>query len=425
MSPEQADGRRDQIGPASDVYSLGAHALCAADRPGAFGPGQISEILEKVRRSDFPRPRQVKKGVDPALEAVCLKAMDLRPHNRYGTAPALAGDLEQWLAGEPVGAWREPAGVRVRRWVGRHGTLVAAAAVALAAGAVLSVVTAFWFAAADRAQAAGDREATQHELAEVRRGNWRRRPGARFLPNRRGRSRMVDRPIRSGRLAAFGMSAGAARLGVELPGAARSGRCGRRNAGYSWQGGLERRVQSRRRPRGFGRPRRDGRVWDVATRKILFDLETTPAPGPAPGPSPGRRVQPRRRPTGDRRRLGRPPLGRRHGPASALVRRRRRGSPRRSLRPRRQDPCRGRGSFPKPARSSKPGGRRSPPLGRRLRKSARPLAGRQRQPDLRGFQSRRQDGGRRNDGRKGTVLGRSQRRRATVARRPRKRHPRP
>ncbi len=169
MSPEQADGRRDRIGPPSDIYSLGATLYVLLTGRPPFGPGQISDILEKVRRSDFPRPRHVKKGVDPALEAICLKAMALRPDSRYRTALALAGDLEQWLAGEPIGAWCEPAGARVGRWAARHNTLVTAAAIALAAGAVLAVVTAFWFAAADRAQAAGDREAAEHELAEVRR----------------------------------------------------------------------------------------------------------------------------------------------------------------------------------------------------------------------------------------------------------------
>ena len=154
MSPEQADGRWDVVGPASDVYSLGATLYVLLTGRPPFGPGLVGEVLEKVRRGTFPRPRQTKKDLCPSLEAVCLKAMAARPEQRYPTALALAADLERWLAGEPVAARREPVAVRLRRWTGRHATLVATAGVVLAAGAVVAVTTALWFAAADRERSA-------------------------------------------------------------------------------------------------------------------------------------------------------------------------------------------------------------------------------------------------------------------------------
>jgi WD40 repeat protein/tRNA A-37 threonylcarbamoyl transferase component Bud32 len=169
MSPEQALAHWDAVGPASDIYSLGATLfVLLAGRP-PFAQGPVHEVLDKVRRADYPRPRQVKKGVSQALEAVCLKAMAPRPEARYGTALALAADLEHWLAGEPVSAWSEPVRVRARRWVARNRTLMTAAAVALVAAAALAVVTALWGAASDRAQAADDREQAARELAEWRR----------------------------------------------------------------------------------------------------------------------------------------------------------------------------------------------------------------------------------------------------------------
>jgi hypothetical protein len=69
--------------------------------------------------------------VPKALEAVCLKAMALRPEDRYSSALALAADVELWLADEPVPAYREPMTTRLGRWVRRYKVLVAGAAVTL------------------------------------------------------------------------------------------------------------------------------------------------------------------------------------------------------------------------------------------------------------------------------------------------------
>ncbi len=173
MSPEQAEGRWDAVGPASDVYSLGATLYVLVTGKPPFGPGLVGEVLEKVRRGDFVRPRQARKDICPNLEAMCLKAMALRPERRYPTALALAADLERWLAGEPVGARREPLLARVRRWTGRHATLTATAGVVLAAGAVVAVVTALWLASADRERSAKEAaEARQKELERAERERY-------------------------------------------------------------------------------------------------------------------------------------------------------------------------------------------------------------------------------------------------------------
>jgi tetratricopeptide (TPR) repeat protein/tRNA A-37 threonylcarbamoyl transferase component Bud32 len=130
MSPEQAAGRVDQIGPASDVYSLGATLYCLLTGRIPFMDSDVYAVLQRVCQGDFPPPRQIRADVPRPLEAICLKAMALRPEDRYPSARALADDLEHWLADEPVAAWREPAALRLARWGRRHRLLVTGATVA-------------------------------------------------------------------------------------------------------------------------------------------------------------------------------------------------------------------------------------------------------------------------------------------------------
>ena len=115
MSPEQAAGDLDRLGPRSDVYSLGATLYCLLTGKPPF-EGDVGEVLRKVGRGEFPRPRQLDPSIDPALEAICLKAMATRPEDRYPSCRSLADDVERWEADEPVSVYRAPASVRLLRW---------------------------------------------------------------------------------------------------------------------------------------------------------------------------------------------------------------------------------------------------------------------------------------------------------------------
>jgi serine/threonine-protein kinase len=127
MSPEQAGGHLDRLGPRSDVYSLGATLYCLLTGKPPVEDEDVGAVLRAVQKGEFPPPRRLDPAIDPALEAVCLKAMALRAEDRYTTPRALAEDIEHWMADEPVAAWREPWARRVRRWERRHRTSVMAA----------------------------------------------------------------------------------------------------------------------------------------------------------------------------------------------------------------------------------------------------------------------------------------------------------
>src|SRR5215472_9303117 len=102
MSPEQALGDLDRLGPRSDVYSLGATLYCLLTGRPPFEGEDVGEILRKVQAGDFPAPREVNPALDKALEAVCTKAMAATSPHRYASCRALAEDVERWAADEAV-----------------------------------------------------------------------------------------------------------------------------------------------------------------------------------------------------------------------------------------------------------------------------------------------------------------------------------
>jgi serine/threonine protein kinase len=169
MSPEQARGDLDRLGPRSDVYSLGATLYCLLTGRPPFQSDDLASVLQAVQEGDFPPPRRANPRVDRPLEAVCLRAMALLPEGRYESARDLAREVERWLADEPVSAYREPIPARVGRWARRHRTSVAVAVALLLAAVVALAVGAVLLASANTRIEAGAKQA--RENAEVARIN--------------------------------------------------------------------------------------------------------------------------------------------------------------------------------------------------------------------------------------------------------------
>jgi len=134
MSPEQALGHLDRLGPASDVYSLGATLYCLLTGTPPFVGDNVLAVLDKARNGGFVPPRRVERSIPLTLEAVVLKAMARDPLERYRTARALADDIERWMADEPTSARRERFDERARRWMRRRRTSVTAAVATVLAG---------------------------------------------------------------------------------------------------------------------------------------------------------------------------------------------------------------------------------------------------------------------------------------------------
>ncbi len=135
MSPEQAAGTLE-IGPAADIYSLGAtlYKLLTGSVP--FLGTNVYEILQQVQRGEFQPVRDVRPDLPAALEAIVQKAMAMRPEDRYLSALKLAEDVEHWMADEPISAHREFMLAKAGRWLRKHRST----AMAALAGLMLCVV---------------------------------------------------------------------------------------------------------------------------------------------------------------------------------------------------------------------------------------------------------------------------------------------
>jgi WD40 repeat protein/tRNA A-37 threonylcarbamoyl transferase component Bud32 len=154
MAPEQAGGKSKELGPACDIYALGAVLYeCLTGRPPFRAATPLDTLMQVLEMEPVP-PTQLNTRVPLDLETICLKCLDKLPARRYGGAAGLSADLHRFLAGEPilarpVGRWE-----RAVKWARRRpavAVLLAAVALSLLAG--IAVSTYFAIDAHDQAAA--------------------------------------------------------------------------------------------------------------------------------------------------------------------------------------------------------------------------------------------------------------------------------
>jgi len=194
MPPEQAGGNRGEVGPAADVYALGATLYCmVTGRPPFQAATAMDTVIQVVSDEPVP-PRRLNAAVSRDLETICLKCLEKDRRRRYGSAAALGDDLRRYLDGEPIVARPVTAWERGWKWARRR-PVVAGLAAALMLATILGVAGIVWqwrkaeanFARAETnlAEANLQRGIAQDKLfdslkAQARAGRFSRRMGQRF-----------------------------------------------------------------------------------------------------------------------------------------------------------------------------------------------------------------------------------------------------
>ena len=138
MAPEQTKGMRQEIGPATDVYAIGAILYeLLTGRPPFRTDTPLNTILSVLSDDPVP-PRRLNPKLPRDLETICLKCLEKEPAKRYKTAGELADDLDRFLTGEPIHARPISSLEQTIRWC-RRKPVVAGLLAALAAVVVLSI----------------------------------------------------------------------------------------------------------------------------------------------------------------------------------------------------------------------------------------------------------------------------------------------
>jgi WD40 repeat protein len=212
MAPEQVEGKSKQLGPACDIYALGALLYdCLTGRPPFRAATSLDTLMQVVNDEPVP-PARLNAKVPRDLETICLTCLRKEPAKRYVTALELANDLRRFQQGEPIKARRTGELERLRLWCRRKpavATLTAMLLLLVLAVAVGSTLVAVRLGAAldqsehdrtraEQAEVGGKHKLWQAYLAEAHARRMSRQPGQRFA-GLRALSQSLALPVPAGR----------------------------------------------------------------------------------------------------------------------------------------------------------------------------------------------------------------------------------
>lgn len=125
MPPEQALGKREEIGKPSDIFGLGAVLYMILTGHAPYEDEKSVDRLRRAQEGEYEPPTALKQSIPAPLESICLKAMNREPIDRYISPEALADDIKAWLADEPVKAHKDGHIATTARWARKHQPTVA------------------------------------------------------------------------------------------------------------------------------------------------------------------------------------------------------------------------------------------------------------------------------------------------------------
>lgn len=157
MAPEQAAGKPGTIGPAADIYALGAILYEMLTGRPPFKAATVAETLLQLQTEEPVPPRRFQPGVPRDLETICLKCLNKEPAKRYQSARTLADDLGRFLRGEPIRARPVPSWEPAWRWSQRNRRLaITLGSLLLAVVGSLPVMAILWRVSENRRHEAED-----------------------------------------------------------------------------------------------------------------------------------------------------------------------------------------------------------------------------------------------------------------------------